>query len=119
MTMSNLPFFDRKDLPRPRKGRPAPDRLIGGNPRFLTWDIAQTSDGVIRSGMWEVTLGVDRSIKGTTFEFCDILSGVSKLIEDGKVSRRMTAGDAFVMHPGFIGVWKVIETTRKLWVCHD
>ncbi|MBZ9709501.1 cupin domain-containing protein [Mesorhizobium sp. ESP7-2] len=117
--MSNLTFFDQNNLPKPREGKPAPDRLIEGDPRFLTWDIAQTADGGIRSGMWEVTPGAYRSIKGTTFEFCYILSGVSELIEDGKEPRRVTAGDAFVMHPGFTGVWKVIETTRKLWVCRD
>ncbi|RUU02019.1 DUF861 domain-containing protein, partial [Mesorhizobium sp. M7A.T.Ca.TU.009.01.3.2] len=40
-------------------------------------------------------------------------------IEDGFEPRQITAGDAFVMHPGFTGVWKVIETTRKLWVSRD
>ncbi|MCI9866922.1 cupin domain-containing protein [Rhizobium skierniewicense] len=117
--MSKLTFFDEKNLPEPRKGQPAADRLVEGDPQFLTWDIAQTEDGVVRSGIWEVTPGAYRSIKGTTFEVCVILSGVSELIEDGCESRRIVAGDSFVMHPGFTGVWKVIETTRKLWVCRD
>jgi uncharacterized cupin superfamily protein len=26
------------------------------------------------------------------------------------------AGDSFVMKPGFIGVWKTIETVRKIYV---
>lgn len=117
--MSNLTFIDQNNLPEPRAGQPTPDRIVEGHPTWRTWDIAQTPDGGIRSGVWEATPGAYRSSKGSTFEFCYILSGVSELIEDGKEPRRIAAGDAFVMHPGFNGVWKVIETTRKLWVCRD
>ena len=106
-------------MPEPRKGQPAPDRLVEGAPNFLSWDIAQTDDGAVRSGVWEATPGAYRSIKGGTFEFCVILSGVSELTEDGFQPRRIAAGDAFVMHPGFVGTWRVIETTRKLWVSRD
>ncbi|MDQ1014116.1 FAD/FMN-containing dehydrogenase [Streptomyces afghaniensis] len=27
-----------------------------------------------------------------------------------------TAGDSFVMKPGFVGVWKAVETVRKIYV---
>ncbi|TIQ41392.1 MAG: DUF861 domain-containing protein, partial [Mesorhizobium sp.] len=27
------------------------------------------------------------------------------------------AGDSFVMKPGFVGVWRTIETVRKIYVC--
>ena len=117
--MSKLTFVDQTNLPEGRKGQPDPDRLVEGNPQFLTWDIAQTNDGVIRSGLWEVTPGAYRSIKGSTFEVCVILSGVSELTEDGGEPRRVVAGDIFVMHPGFVGTWRAIETTRKLWICRD
>ncbi|MDX8482917.1 MULTISPECIES: cupin domain-containing protein [Mesorhizobium] len=117
--MSKLTFIDQNVLPRPREGQPLPDRLVEGDPRFLSWDIAQTADGAVKAGVWEVTPGAYRSIKGETFEFCYILSGVSELIEDGCQPRRIAAGDAFVMHPGFTGVWRAIETTRKLWVSRD
>jgi uncharacterized cupin superfamily protein len=117
--MSKLTFIDQNNLPEPRKGEPLADRRVEGDPRFLSWDIAQTADGAVKTGVWEATPGAYRSIKGETFEFCYILSGVSELVEDGRVPRRITAGDAFVMHPGFTGVWRVIETTRKLWVSRD
>ncbi|MGX1500255.1 putative cupin superfamily protein [Labrenzia sp. MBR-25] len=26
-------------------------------------------------------------------------------------------GDSFVMKPGFIGIWRTIETVRKMYVC--
>ncbi|TYO61021.1 DUF861 domain-containing protein, partial [Bradyrhizobium hipponense] len=28
------------------------------------------------------------------------------------------AGDSFVMKPGFVGIWRTIETVRKIYVCH-
>jgi len=41
------------------------------------------------------------------------------LTEDGKPTVHLQAGDTFVMKPGFEGTWRVIETTRKLWVSQD
>jgi uncharacterized cupin superfamily protein len=117
--MSHLTFFQFNHLPEPRKGEPLLERRVEGDTKFLTWDIAATEDGRVSAGIWEATPGAYRSIKGETFEFCHILSGVSELTEDGKETRRLKSGDTFVMHPGFTGVWRVIETTRKLWVSCD
>jgi uncharacterized cupin superfamily protein len=82
------------------------------------WRVDDAGDGV-RAGVWEVTPGAYRAIKGTTWEFCSILSGVSEITEDGKEPVVMRAGDAFVMKPGFTGVWRCIETTRKVWVVRE
>lgn len=117
--MTNLTFFKLDDLGEARDGKPLPERLVDGDPRFKTWDIETTADGRVMAGVWEATPGAYRSIKGDTWEFCSILSGVSELIEDGKPAVRVQAGDTFVMKPGFEGTWRVIETTRKLWVTRD
>lgn len=117
--MTLLNFFDLTNLPTPRESAPAPERRIDGDPRFKTWELSKSADGRPRAGLWEATPGAYRAIKGGTWEFCTILSGVSELSEDGKPPRRVVAGDSFVMHPGFEGVWRVIETTTKLWVTQD
>ncbi|WP_131114650.1 cupin domain-containing protein [Lichenihabitans psoromatis] len=117
--MSKLTFFDTENAPEPRLGQPLPERLVEGDPRFKTWDISATPDGRVRAGIWEATPGAYQAIKGSTWEFCTILSGVSELVESGLPPRRIEAGDSFVMQPGFEGVWRVIETTRKLWVSQD
>ncbi|SCX81331.1 cupin domain-containing protein [Microvirga guangxiensis] len=117
--MSNLTFFKLDDLGEARDGEPLSGRLIDGNPRFKTWDIETSPDGRVSAGVWEASPGAYRSIKGNTWEFCSILSGVSELTEDGKPTVRLQAGDTFVMKPGFEGTWRVIETTRKLWVTQD
>ena len=57
-------------------------------------------------------------IKGGVWEFCHILSGVSELIEDGKAPIRVRAGDSFVMKPDYVGQWRCIETTRKIWLIY-
>jgi uncharacterized cupin superfamily protein len=117
--MSYLTPFDFSNLGAGRKGQPLPGRLVEGDPQFTTWDIAKSADGRVTAGVWEVTPGAYWSIKGESWEFCSILSGVSELVEEGQPVRRIQAGDHFIMQPGFKGIWRVIETTRKVWVQLD
>lgn len=117
--MSNLTFFKYNDLGTARVGGPLPERLMEGDPVFKNWDVDRSNDEKVRAGVWETTPGTYRSVKGGTWEFCYILSGVSEVIEDGKPPVRVQAGDAFVMKPDFIGVWRCIETTQKIWVVYN
>ena len=114
--MSNLAVFDIKNPGEGVRSLPLPAVLLDGHPEYRTWVVDNTGDGKIRTGIWEATPGSTRSSKGKTWEFCTILSGVIELTEDGQEPRRFVAGDTFVMKPGFLGVWKTIETVRKLWV---
>lgn len=119
--MSLLKRLDPKPEFAPREDKPGPERLIEGDPLLKTWAmdeaVAEAAKwGTIKSGVWEATPGVTRSVKGDTFEFCHILSGVVELAEEGGATQRFTAGDSFVMKPGFVGRWKTIETVRKIYV---
>ncbi|ALA20308.1 MULTISPECIES: cupin domain-containing protein [unclassified Chelatococcus] len=114
--MSLLVQLDLAPTGEPRHGRPAPDRLVAGDPAFKTWAQDASRDDTVRTGIWEATPGETRSTKGETFEFCYILSGVVELTEEGKAPRIFRAGDSFVMKPGYVGVWKTIETVRKIYV---
>lgn len=96
------------------EGAPAPDRLISGNPVHRTWNVEE-AEGGIYAGIWESTPGKWR-VSYDEWEFCHILSGVSILTEDGGEARTLRAGDAFVIRPGFVGTWEVVETTRKEYV---
>jgi uncharacterized cupin superfamily protein len=117
--MSNLTFFRFNDLGRAREGGPLPERVIEGDAKFKNWDVERSDDEKVRAGVWETTPGTFRSIKGGTLEFCYILSGVSEITEDGGSTVRVQAGDSFVMKPEFTGVWRCIETTRKIWVVYN
>ncbi len=115
--MSLLKTIDTNPQFEPKQSTPMPERLISGSPSFKTWAQDSARDGMINTGVWEATPGETRSIKGETFEFCHILEGVIELAEEGgATSVTYRAGDSFVMKPGFKGVWRTIETVRKIYV---
>ena len=98
----------------PEEGAPAPERVISGDPKFHTWNIEEREGGLY-AGIWAATPGKWR-IEYDEWEFCHILSGVSVIAEDGGEARTVSAGDSFVIKPGFKGTWEVLETTRKEYV---
>lgn len=106
----------------PRHDTPAPERLIAGTPSFKTWalDSVQAEAatwGEMRTGIWEATPGLTRSIKGEAFEFCHLLTGKVEITCDATGEKwAFGAGDSFVMKPGFVGQWRTIETVRKIYV---
>lgn len=114
--MTGLVVFDLENPGTPKESKALPERLAEGDPSYRTWEIDTVDNGRIRSGIWEATRGATRSIKGETWEYCKLLSGVIELTEDGQPPRQQTAGDTFVLRPGFTGTWRTIETVRKLWV---
>ncbi len=95
-------------------GAPAPDRIIEGSPRFTTWNL-EALPGGLYAGIWESTPGRWR-VRYDEWEYCRILAGVSVITEDGGSPLRLSAGDSFVIRPGFSGEWEVVETTRKEYV---
>ncbi|WP_332700523.1 cupin domain-containing protein [Devosia sp.] len=114
--MTLLKTIDPSPAFEPKLATPGPERLISGSPAFRTWAQDSARDGTVNTGVWEATPGETHSIKGETFEFCHILEGVVELTEAGKQPVIYRAGDSFVMKPGYVGVWKTIETVRKIYV---
>jgi hypothetical protein len=94
--------------------RPAPEKVISGDPRFTTWN-AEERDGLY-CGIWESTPGKWR-ISYEEWEYCRILSGRSVITDETTgEAHEVRAGDSFILRPGFRGTWEVIETTRKDYV---
>lgn len=114
--MSLLKTIDPNPTFVPRESQPQADRLIAGSPSFKTWAQDVAHGDLVHTGVWEATPGQTRSIKGETFEFCHILAGVVEITPDGGEPVTYKAGDSFVMKPGFVGVWKTIETVRKIYL---
>lgn len=114
--MSLLVKLDLNPTSQPVHSKASADRLISGDPSFKTWTQDESRQETVETGVWEATPGETRSIKGETMEFCHILSGVVELTEEGQPPRIFRAGDSLVMKPGYVGVWKTIETVRKIYV---
>ncbi|SDO69195.1 hypothetical protein SAMN05216303_102105 [Rhodoferax sp. OV413] len=111
-----LVSFNLDQLGEPREYRPPADRVIEGDIVCRNWDVDSAKDGQVRAGVFESTVGLNHSIKGETWEFCLILSGVVEITEAGQAPVTYKAGDCFIMKPGYIGTWRTIETVRKVWV---
>ncbi|WP_048307869.1 cupin domain-containing protein [Halomonas sp. PR-M31] len=97
-----------------------PDRVVEGDPQHETKLRFESPDGALIAGTWTSTPGKWHAFTQRD-EFCYILSGHCKLIdEDGKV-QTFHAGDAFLIPNGFRGYWEIIETTVKHFVIrqHD
>ena len=114
--MSLLKTIDPNPAFAPRESEPLAERLISGSPSFRTWAQDAARNDSIRTGVWEATPGITHSIKGETFEFCHILSGLVEITPQDGEPVIYKAGDSFIMKPGFVGTWKTIETVRKIYV---
>jgi uncharacterized cupin superfamily protein len=97
----------------PEISRPDPARLLAGDPVHRTW-LAEDRDG-LWCGVWESTPGTWR-VHYDEWEYFRLTAGVSILTPDGGDPIRLVAGDAWVIRPGFIGTWEVVETTVKDFV---
>lgn len=113
--MSTLLTIRTFDLGDGVPGTIPAERLLEGNPTTTSWEQDKIA-GTVRTGVWEMTPGTNRSIKGDTYEYCHILEGVVEITPDGGTPLRYEAGDHFVMKPGFVGTWRTVETVRKAYV---
>ena len=97
----------------PEVERPAAEKLISGDPAFTTWNLEE-KDGLY-AGIWQSTVG-KWHVSYDEWEYFRLLEGVSILTDAEGQETRLTAGDSFIIRPGFSGTWEVVETTRKDYV---
>lgn len=109
------PTFQRltRDAAMPSHSRPAPEKIVSGDPVFTSWDIEER-DGLF-AGLWQSTPGAWR-VSYDEWEYCHILEGHSVLTAEDGTRHILRAGDSIMIRPGFRGVWEVIETTLKDYV---
>lgn len=110
--MHSLVRLTLPDTP-PEISRPDPEKRIEGDPEHRTWNI-EDRDGLY-CGVWQSTPGT-WAIRYDEWEYCRILQGVSVLTDADGSAQTFRAGDSFVIRPGFVGTWCVVETTLKEYV---
>lgn len=110
-----MPHFLRlsADAATPETGRPAPEKVIEGDPVHTTWNV-EDRDGLY-CGLWQSTPGAWR-ISYDEWEYCRILSGRSVIVADDGTEYPLGPGDSFILRPGFTGIWRVLDTTLKEYV---
>ena len=104
-----------KHAPKPDKGQPDKAKLVKGRYRTTTWNHFTGEDDRLYCGIWESTPG-KVTVDYKDWEFCHFIQGVAVLTNEAGQSWRLTAGDAFIIPPGFKGTWETVEAVRKHYV---
>jgi hypothetical protein len=94
----------------------AAERLLEGAPMTRTC-IDYERDGVF-AGEWSADTGAWR-VAYDEWEFCHLLEGACELVPDDGAVQQFSAGDSFVIEPGFRGVWRVLSPMRKRFVVRE
>ncbi len=119
--MSNTAIIDFAGAPASQSERrlaDLPDRVVEGDPHHQTALHFQSPDGTVVAGTWTSTPGRWHAFTDRD-EFCMILSGHVRLIDEAGNAKTFRGGDAFMIPNGFRGYWDVIETTTKHFVIRN
>ena len=97
----------------PEISRPDPAKVIAGDPVHTTWNVEER--GAIFAGLWHSTPGKWR-VSYDEWEYFRLLEGVSVITDADGLATTLRAGDAFIIRPGFVGTWEVLDATLKDYV---
>ena len=97
----------------PEISRPDPARVLAGDPVHTTWNLE--TRGTLYAGLWHSTEG-EWQIAYSEWEYVHILEGNSVLSDADGTATTLRAGDSFIIRPGFVGSWRVVEGTLKEYV---
>lgn len=115
MTALHSHLLDVATMPLPASAAPA--RIIAGSPECGEYVIVDT--GSVEIGVWEVTPGEFHSTKAGIGEVVQFVFGKGTLEHaDGTVSP-IAPGVIIELSPGWEGIWRVEETTRKVYTIYN
>lgn len=95
---------------------PRPDRLVKGNPERLTYSLYEHP--YMSCGIWQCEVGAwNIQFADNKQEFFQIIEGIVR-IHDEKTNSfiEVTAGNAGIIPPAFIGTFEVVEAVKKYYV---
>ena len=91
--------------------RPAPERVVEGDPVFTTWEISEIPAA---TGFWSGTPGAHRMARDRRiWEQFLLLEGEIELTPEGGATVRHGAGAAVTIPAGFTGIWRTLSPVRK------
>jgi uncharacterized cupin superfamily protein len=90
--------------------------LLSGKGETKTQISFNHSQSSIVSGIWESDAFSKKKAHPNEMEFCYLIEGLVKLTDlDGNYSE-FSAGEAFIVEPGFDGIWESKVPVRKYFV---
>jgi uncharacterized protein len=90
--------------------------LLHGTGDTKTWPALATANGVVTSGIWESEPFSKKKSHPDSMEFCYILEGTVEISDNEGNASSYGPGEAFIVQPGFDGVWKSVTRVRKYFV---
>ncbi|WP_286237563.1 cupin domain-containing protein [Neptuniibacter halophilus] len=117
--VSHVVAFDSIPLSTGIRSAASAEVMLEGNPETTTWPVFTSTDSKLSVGFWECE--PYRKIKQSPdkVEFVHLLEGEVRLTDNTGNSSLFKAGDAFVIAPGFDGVWESIGKVRKQYVIYE
>jgi uncharacterized cupin superfamily protein len=91
---------------------------VEGNQQEAARALFKSADGTMEIGIWECTPGRFTADRSHASEICHIISGRVEMRSMDGTRRELGPGDLLVLPQGWKGEWRLIETTRKLYVLH-
>jgi hypothetical protein len=98
--------------------KPAPDRILSGDPVTTAKNYFSDGTGRFFAGVWESTSGRWR-VTYSEHEFCHITRGRVRIEGSHGKQWEFGPGASFVVPAGFVGTWEVLEPMRKLYVVYE
>lgn len=88
---------------------------LTGEPFANNWTYYQHSSGNFKAGVWDCTAGSWKH-NHPKLEFCYIVEGSVKIVEENGPTYEYKAGDSFVVPKGTPVTWIVEDYAKKIFV---
>lgn len=112
-----IDFSTFKDLATADIGSFSPKPTsIEGNQTEAARTLFESTDGTLSIGIWECTPGRFTADRTQSSETCHIISGRVEMRHPDGATEQLGPGDLLVLPLGWKGEWRILETTRKLYV---
>lgn len=89
-------------------------KVLEGSPSTVTRNQYAMGEHIF-VGEWSSTVGAWR-VSYEEWEFCEMLEGECEIAPDKGGTKVFRKGDAFVIEPGFTGVFRVLAPMKKRYV---
>lgn len=95
---------------------PRPDRLVQGNPKRETSSVYQHPN--MDCGIWQCEVGAWNIVfADNKQEFFTVIEGVVRIHDQASSTYiEVTAGEAGIIPPSFVGTFEVVKAVKKYYV---